>query len=151
MRRSYICLRPSQHKAGGQHRLPSDFLAVQTIPVLETLYNQSSGSHQSGGYGMYGTIARLKVKPGMEGQLLEEIRAEAEQAHMPGYIQQFLYRMDSEPDTYYLVVIFADKDSYVANANHPEQHERYLKLVSMLTAEPEWHDGDVVYPPTLTR
>jgi heme-degrading monooxygenase HmoA len=98
---------------------------------------------------MYGTIARLQVKPGMENELMEQVRAEAEEAPMPGYLHQFLYRIESEPQTYYLVVIFQDKASYFTNANTPEQHERYLKLLTVLTTEPEWHDGFIVYPPTL--
>jgi heme-degrading monooxygenase HmoA len=96
---------------------------------------------------MYGTIARLQVRPGMESQLLEEARAEDEQANMPGYINTFVYRMDSEPDIYYMAVLFEDKESYQANANSPEQHERYLRIRELLTADPEWHDGQVIYPP----
>jgi len=99
---------------------------------------------------MYGTIARLQVKPGMENELWEQVRAEAEEAAMPGYLQQFLYRLDSEPNIYYLVVIFQDQESYVANANSPEQHERYLKLLTVLNAEPEWHDGRILYPRKLS-
>jgi heme-degrading monooxygenase HmoA len=96
---------------------------------------------------MYGTIARLQVKPGMESQLLEEARTENEQVSIPGHINTFIYRMDSEADTYYMVVLFEDKESYQANANNPEQHERYLRMREFLTADPEWHDGQIVYPP----
>lgn len=98
---------------------------------------------------MYGTVARLQVKPGMEQELREQVRAEAEEAEMPGYIHQFLYRLDAEPNIYYLVVIFRDQESYVANANSPEQHERYLKLLTVLDAEPKWHDGHILYPLSL--
>jgi heme-degrading monooxygenase HmoA len=100
---------------------------------------------------MYGTIARLHIKPGMERELLEQVHAEDEEADMPGYIHQFLYRMDSEPDVYYLVVVFRDKESYFANAGSPEQHERYLRLLTVLSAEPEWHDGHILYPLSLAR
>jgi heme-degrading monooxygenase HmoA len=97
---------------------------------------------------MYGTIARLQVRPGMESQLLEEARVEDEQADMPGYINTFVYRMDSEPDIYYMAVLFENKEAYQANANSPEQHERYLRIRELLTADPEWHDGQVIYPPS---
>ncbi len=99
---------------------------------------------------MYGTVARLQVKPGMEQELREQVRAEAEKAEMPGYIHQFLYRLDAGPNIYYLVVIVRDQESYMANANSPEQHERYLKLLTVLDAEPEWHDGHILYPLSLT-
>lgn len=96
---------------------------------------------------MYGTIGVLHAKPGMDARLVEEVRAEAEEAVMPGYISQYLYRTDADPNVYYLVVMFADKDSYVANARHPEQHQRYLRLIELLEREPEWHDGEIAYPP----
>lgn len=98
---------------------------------------------------MYGTVAMLRAKPGNEAALLEEIRAEDQEAHMPGYVYQFLYRLDAQPDTYCLVVIFDSKAAYIANANSPQQHSRYLKLRALLAAEPQWHDGEMIYPPHL--
>jgi len=37
------------------------------------------------------------------------------------------------------------RETYHANAASPEQHARYLRLRALLTAEPEWHDGEVIY------
>lgn len=92
---------------------------------------------------MYGTVARLRIKPGMEEQLLEFDRKE-QAANIPGYVGAYTYRMDADPNVYYLAVVFESKEAYVANANSPEQNERYLEMRAMLDSDPEWNDGEVV-------
>lgn len=91
---------------------------------------------------MYGTVARLRAKPGAH----EEIVAFAEAARsvkIAGLLADYLYQLDGAPDQYYLAVVFDSKASYVANANSPEQHARYQRLRALLVADPEWHDGEV--------
>ena len=43
-----------------------------------------------------------------------------------------------------LAVGFKDKEAYVANAQSPEQHERYLQMIEHLESEPEWQDGEII-------
>ena len=93
---------------------------------------------------MYGTVARVHLKPGMEEKLREQFR-EFERAKVPGEIAEYLYRMDKDAREYYLVVLFKDKASYMANADSPEQDARYRKMAELFEGEPEWHDGEVVY------
>jgi quinol monooxygenase YgiN len=93
---------------------------------------------------MYGTIARMKAKPGAEAQLGEQMRI-FEQAHVEGAVGSYVYRMDSDPTEYYLAVVFTSKEAYVANANAPEQDARYRQLLQFLDGPPEWHDGEIVY------
>jgi quinol monooxygenase YgiN len=92
---------------------------------------------------MYGTVARLRVKPGK----MEELRQHSEEEGrvIPGILFQYVYKMDADPDECYLVVGFESKEAYRKNAESPEQHERYLKYRALLDAEPEWHDGEVVF------
>jgi quinol monooxygenase YgiN len=92
---------------------------------------------------MYGTVARMRVKPGMEQKLLEFGRRRDVRA-IPGLVAEAVYRLDGRPDEYLLVVAFADKASYQANAGSPEQHQRYLELRELLAADPEWNDGEIV-------
>ncbi|HET8647927.1 MAG TPA: antibiotic biosynthesis monooxygenase [Vicinamibacteria bacterium] len=91
---------------------------------------------------MYGTIARMQAKPGAEGELMALSR-EFERV-TPGLVGSYIYRSDTEPDTYWMAVAFTDKAAYVANAQSPEQDARYQKLRALLTADPEWHDGEIV-------
>ena len=93
---------------------------------------------------MYGTVARLQVKPGMESKL-KEVSRTAEEAHIPGHVATYVYRMDSNPNEYYLAVIFTSKETYQANAESPEQDARYREMLALLGQEPAWHDGEVIY------
>ena len=92
---------------------------------------------------MYGTVARMKIKPGAEEQLWQFAR-DVETDQVPGLVFQHVYRMDADPNQFILVVAFDNKDAYLANANSPEQAARYERYRDLLTAEPEWHDGEIV-------
>jgi heme-degrading monooxygenase HmoA len=93
---------------------------------------------------MYGTVARLHMKPGTEEKLRRQLR-QFEGAGVPGEIGEYVYRTDENPNEYYLAVIFRDREAYMANADSPEQDVRYRKLAKLFTDEPEWHDGEIVH------
>ncbi len=92
---------------------------------------------------MYGTVARYRLKPGMEEQLLAFER-EIQEARLPGLVAEFTFRLDEDPNTYYEAVIFESREAYRAVAESPEQDARYRKLLALLEGPPEWHDGVVV-------
>ena len=96
---------------------------------------------------MYGTVARLRVKPGAAEKLLQFSRDEAS-INIPGFVFQYVYQMDQNAREYILVVGFTDKAAYVKNADSPEQNVRYQTFRELLDADPEWHDGEIVdrYP-----
>ena len=93
---------------------------------------------------MYGTIARMKVKPGGEARL-REMMAEFEKLKVPGARGTIVYRSDADPNEIFLAVVFDSKEAYRANAASPEQGERYRGYRDLLTADPEWHDGEIVH------
>ncbi len=80
---------------------------------------------------MYGTVARMRAKPGAETQLAEQMRI-FEEAHIDGAVGSYVYRMDSDPSEYYLAVIFSSKEAYVANANAPR------KMPATASCSPIW-------------
>ena len=88
---------------------------------------------------MYGTVARMKVKPGKEKEMMEIGRNSP-----PGMVFGYVYKLDSGNDEYIMVAGFTDKEAYVKNANSPEMHEEYLRYRELLAAEPEWNDGEIV-------
>ena len=92
---------------------------------------------------MYGTIAHFHLKPGVKQEFIETMDSFG-QAAIAGWLADYYFQMDSGGDEFYLVAIFRDRETYLANADSPEQHERYLKFRSFLTADPEWHDGEIV-------
>ena len=96
---------------------------------------------------MYGTIGRLRIKPGMEGQfsqLLQEQARAFESGQIPGFVASYSYRMDADQHEYYLAVVFESRETYWANAQSPEQDARYRQWLPLLEGEPEWHDGEIV-------
>ena len=96
---------------------------------------------------MYGTIARLHLKPGAEADLHRLNRELA--PDVPGLVFEYAFRTDADPDVVFLVIGFASKAAYHANAASPAQRSRYDQFRALLTAEPEWHDGEIpfAYPP----
>ena len=92
---------------------------------------------------MYGTVARMRLKPGMDAKLKDEM-AQYERLGIPGFVSTFVYRTDRDPNELYMAVAFKDKASYVRNAQDPKQDERYRKLRALLDADPDWHDGEIV-------
>lgn len=94
---------------------------------------------------MYGTVARMRVKPGA----LEELwrLAAEEETQIAGMVAQYVYRMDADPGELYLAVVFTSREAYRANAESPEQHARYEQMLRLLEGPPEWHDGELVFPP----
>ena len=93
---------------------------------------------------MYGTIARLRLQPGRENDLTEHLKR-YDVTTLPGAVGTALYRADEGGSVYWLAVIFESKEAYQANADSPEQAERYGEFRSLLDADPEWHDGEVIH------
>jgi quinol monooxygenase YgiN len=93
---------------------------------------------------MYGTIARLKVKPDRV-EALQRLTASYDDLAVPGFVGTHVYRMDADETEYYLVVMFQDRDTYRKNAEDPAQDRRYREMRELLVEDPEWHDGEVVW------
>ncbi len=92
---------------------------------------------------MYGTVARMRVKPGAESQLQQQMK-DFEAVKVPGFVTTYVYRTDADSNEYYMAVVFDTKDAYWANAKSPEQDVRYREMLESLEGAPEWHDGEIV-------
>jgi len=93
---------------------------------------------------MYGTIARFQLKPGAL-QAMTELGEQMAANPAPGFLAQYVYQMDANPDELFVAVIFESREAYEANANSPEQHDEFLQMRELLAADPEWHDGEIVF------
>jgi quinol monooxygenase YgiN len=93
---------------------------------------------------MYGTVARMRAKPGT-GTQLEALVAEYEALDIPGHVATYVYRLDGAADDYYLVAVFTDRESYRRNAEDPAQDARYRRLRELLELDPKWHDGEIIF------
>jgi hypothetical protein len=94
---------------------------------------------------VYGTVATIRLKSEKQTKFLEIARAGDPSA---GLAFDYVYRADSDPCAYILVVALSDKAAYDANAASPEQHTQYLRYRSLMETEPEWQDGEIIlaYP-----
>ena len=93
---------------------------------------------------MYGTIARMQLKPGAE-EKMRALMKDFEDLKVPGFQSTTIFQSDRNPTEYYMAVVFDSRDAYMANADSPEQNRRYQQYRELLTTDPEWHDGEVVY------
>lgn len=92
---------------------------------------------------MYGTIARLRIKPGAEEAFMRMTRDFAGLS-VPGYMSTYVYQMDADPRECYMAVVFESKAAYDANAESAEQDARYRQMAALLEGEPDWHDGEII-------
>ncbi len=94
---------------------------------------------------MYGTIARLRPKPGSEPALMALIQewGRDRKPHVHGAIGGYLLRPEKLPGEAVLVAIFADRAAYQTNAADPEQDRWYRRMREHLEADPSWEDGEI--------
>ena len=90
---------------------------------------------------MYGTIMRARVKAGHR-ETLEKLMSEQDsrEQQLPGFHSYDVAWEDKDPDRLVVVVRFTDKESYVANAESPDQDAEYRRMAEHLEGEPEWID-----------
>jgi antibiotic biosynthesis monooxygenase (ABM) superfamily enzyme len=80
----------------------------------------------------------------MEGQLQQEMKS-YENLNVDGMVGTTVYKLDAGSNQYMMAVVFRDRDSYMKNADSPEQEQRYQRFRALLEADPEWNDGEVIY------
>ena len=95
---------------------------------------------------MYGTIIRLKVKPGFDEKVVElfEQWNRDRKPNVDGALNGYLMRPDGKADEFVGVALFRDRASYEANASNPEQDRWFRKLRETLLSDPQWEDGEYV-------
>jgi quinol monooxygenase YgiN len=93
---------------------------------------------------MFGTVAKLKFKPGMMKKFMEENLEQYENPNS-GSLAVFAFDTLDEPNTALLVAVSESEEAYKKNADDPKTHERFMKMMEYLESEPEWNDGHVIY------
>ena len=61
-----------------------------------------------------------------------------------GAIGGYLFKPDNRAGELIGFAVFSDKDSYVANADDPDQDRWFRRLRDLLEADPTWEDGEYV-------
>ena len=96
---------------------------------------------------MYGTIFRMKVITGKEGELLATFEKweRERKPKVAGAMGSLVLKSDRVPGEFWGVAVFKDKKSYTANAKDPEQDKWYRQLRLLLQSDPEWNDGQYIF------
>lgn len=93
---------------------------------------------------MYGTVARMVLKPGMRDRFMA-LGREVEAQGIPGWVAEYMYQSDTNPDEVFMAVVFESREAYRKNAESPAMDASYRRMRELLAADPEWHDGEVIY------
>ena len=96
---------------------------------------------------MYGTVARMKFRPGSF-EKMQDLMKGFEERQVKGFLFNAVFRSKADPDEVWLVVGFEDEASYRANADDPETDRMAQQYQPLMAAPPDWHDGEIV---TMTR
>ena len=91
---------------------------------------------------MYGSIARMRVKPGMFANLEEAMMNGGHRSG--GQVSLSVFQMDADTNEIWVVAISDSREAYRSYSKSPESHKRYLKMREYLDGDPEWHDGEVI-------
>ena len=97
---------------------------------------------------MYGTVATMWVKQGMEGKL-SELSEQWWRERAPkatGAISSTVLRTND--GEYILIAVFDTKENYEANANDPDQSAWYQEFRACLETDPDWNDGEIIFSHT---
>jgi quinol monooxygenase YgiN len=89
------------------------------------------------------TYYRMKAKPGERRAIIElfDRWMHDRRPDVPGFVRVVLCSSVADPDEFMAYAMFADRETYDANSNSPEQHAWYEELRSHLVADPEWFDA----------
>lgn len=89
---------------------------------------------------MYGTVMRARVKPEQRESFMRQMREMDQRRHPAGMEAVELAWEDRDRDRMLMIVHFRDRESYVANAQTPEQDREYRQMLTYFEGEPEWID-----------
>ena len=92
----------------------------------------------------YGTVARYRVKPGHEEQLLEQMKG-FEASPPAGWIYTTMFRSTADANDLWMSVVFESEELYKKNADSSGMATQYGAMLEHLQGEPEWHDGHVIH------
>jgi hypothetical protein len=93
---------------------------------------------------MYGTTARMRLVPGSEA--IFRAHLDALQAYpVEGWICTTYSHSDADPRDVWLSVVYESEELYREAAKSMNQHALWTRLRSILEADPDWHDGEVLY------
>ena len=96
---------------------------------------------------MYGTLGRMKVKPGKVEDVIGYLKNPPSGDARKGYRGAYLLVAEEDGEVV-VAVMYEDKDAYFAMVHDPATEANYPKLLELLEDEPSWTDGEWIAGPT---
>lgn len=93
---------------------------------------------------MYGTVARYRIKPGMEQRLLN-LERDIRGLGMKGFICEFIVQTDADPNLCYELVVFESKEGYQGVGELPGWDAINRELTEIVDGEIDWNPGEILY------
>jgi hypothetical protein len=92
------------------------------------------------------TFWRMKTQPGKISEIQRIMSSAQDQQRIKerGWEMTVIGTKKDNPDEVWGMVTWDTSDNYYKNAESPDQDADYQKMRSLLTADPEWFDCDVV-------
>jgi quinol monooxygenase YgiN len=90
---------------------------------------------------MYGTLGRMRPKPGKRDELVELLRTPPSGAAANGFRFAYLLKAD-EGDDVVVAVRYEDRDAYTAMVHDPQTDSNFSTIMELLEGEPTWTDGE---------
>jgi quinol monooxygenase YgiN len=100
----------------------------------------SSTGEPIGEGAMYGTVARVRVKPENREALRKVFERQTSTSPIEGFVTSYVL-FENDSDVAWMFVVFADRATYDRNADDPAMHDRYVEYRALMEEDPEWHDG----------
>lgn len=91
---------------------------------------------------MYGTVAKMVVKPENHQKMRDLFVKQIGQRKVAGYVTSYVL-FENDSDDAWLFAVFEDRASYDANADDPAQDADYQEYRALMESDPEWHDGEI--------
>jgi hypothetical protein len=123
-----------------------DSTIVSTARLWQTRVIGRTGDPDRKERRMYGTIYRMKVKPGEE-ERADEVGRRWLRERAPavaGFIGEYRIKSTNHPGEWVGLAIFDSEENYRKNADDPEQDRWHRELRATLEADPDWFDGEIV-------
>src|SRR5690606_15573056 len=111
-------LQPDRIETGNTRRPQRSSLLILGVGVYNSAHSAASENPQDsrGEAHMYGTITRFRIKPGVRDEFIKAMDSFGD-AVIPGWGADYYFQMDKDPNEFYLVAIFQDRETYMANAD----------------------------------
>jgi len=95
---------------------------------------------------MYGTVARFSVEPRHDAALMATLERwrRAGKPDAQGLVGDYVLKSERIAGEWIAMVLFDNEENYRRNAADPEQHRQFEEIRALLSADPEWNDGEII-------